>query len=128
MNETFVGMVKSLNYFIKFIYGNGFKDISPPKKINEKRQPKHKKILMDGGRALFMTKDKRDGYIKTTLANRTGKSLGASIPYNLDTAPLMALLRIGRLEDASNEKVNVKVSMFGRETSTELSLLQVKPI
>lgn len=97
-------MVKSLNYFIKFIYGNGFKDISPPKKIKENRKTKHKKILMDGGRALFMTQDERDDYIKTVLADRTGKSLGASIPYNLDTAKLMALLRIGRLERALGQQ------------------------
>ena len=104
LNETFVGMVKSLNYFIKFIYGNGFKDISPPKKINEKRKPKHKKLLIDGGRALFMTQAERETYIKEVLANRTGKSLGASIPYNLDTAQLMALLRIGRLERALGQQ------------------------
>lgn len=111
-------MVHSFNNILDFYFGNGFKHISPPKKkINKKRKPKHKKILIDGGRALFMTQNKRDDYINTVLADRTGKSLGASIPYNLDTAKLMAILRIGRLERALGQQYVAELlsSMGGQD-------------
>ena len=109
-------MVKSLNYFIKFIYGNGFKQFSPPKKVNEKRKPKHKKIIIDGGRALFMNNTDRNNYIEVDLAGKKGKSLGAMIPYNLKTAPLMATLRIGRLERAlGQEYVKTLLDSMGGE-------------
>lgn len=115
LNETFFVMVKSLNYFIKFIYGNGFKHFSPPKKVNEKRKPKHKKII-DGGRALFMNGTDRNKYIEVDLAGIKGKSLGAMIPYNLKTAPLMATLRIGRLERAlGQEYVKTLLDSMGGE-------------
>ena len=42
--------------------------------------------------------------------------------------PLAGFIGVVDAVDVDNEKVNVKVSMFGRETSTELGLLQVKPI
>jgi transcriptional antiterminator NusG len=42
--------------------------------------------------------------------------------------PLAGFIGVVDALDVDNEKVNVKVSMFGRETSTELGLLQVKPI
>ena len=42
--------------------------------------------------------------------------------------PLAGFIGVVDAIDADNEKVTVKVSMFGRETETELSLLQVKPI
>ena len=42
--------------------------------------------------------------------------------------PLAGFIGVVDAIDTDNEKVNVKVSMFGRETSTELGLLQVKPI
>ena len=42
--------------------------------------------------------------------------------------PLAGFFGVVDALDIESEKVNVKVSMFGRETSPELSLLQVKPI
>ena len=42
--------------------------------------------------------------------------------------PLAGFIGVVDALDVDNEKVTVKVSMFGRETETELSLLQVKPI
>lgn len=42
--------------------------------------------------------------------------------------PLAGFIGVVDSIDTDNDKVNVKVSMFGRETLTELELLQVKPI
>ena len=42
--------------------------------------------------------------------------------------PLAGFIGVVDALDVDNEKVTVKVSMFGRETQTELELLQVKPI
>ena len=42
--------------------------------------------------------------------------------------PLAGFIGVVDALDIESEKVTVKVSMFGRETETELSLLQVKPI
>lgn len=42
--------------------------------------------------------------------------------------PLADIIGMVEALDADNETVTVKVSMFGRETSTELGIFQVKPI
>lgn len=42
--------------------------------------------------------------------------------------PLLGFIGVVDSIDTENDKVSVKVSMFGRETLSELELLQVKPI
>ena len=73
------------------------------------------------------------------LTNAEVESLGvdsaeASVDYNVGdsvevlTGPLEGFIGLVESIDRENGKVNVMVSMFGRETPAELELAQVKPI
>jgi transcriptional antiterminator NusG len=60
--------------------------------------------------------------VKTTTDYNVGDSV------EILNGPLEGFVGLVESIDKLNEKVNVKVSMFGRETPAELTLNQVKPI
>lgn len=73
-----------------------------------------------------LSKAEVDALGMTSLAKQVDYAVGDNV--QIVTGPLEGFIGVVENVDTANNKVNVKVSMFGRETPAELTLAQVKPV
>ena len=89
-------------------------------------------ILLSGpsGAGKTTTALKIEGYLDAMGVETTKKSIDFAVGDTVEIidGPLMGSVGVVKEIDADNLRVKVEVSMFGRDTLSELDLLRVKPI